>query len=1310
MLYDFIDSMAGGILQLVGKNIEDSILTDNPQITLFKTVYRRHTNYSKYEHKINFNQSLNFGTETFANLRKYGDLLNSIILVLELPQIDIVFESYTRLQVKNLLATYGITFIPTGDLNQPIDESELAVIETLIADRIIELESILLKLENMITILETDFDPDVNVSVLLQTVDQYFNDIVSALMTGETNNIFYSYTNALIADTTTPRNLVNSDTLQLMLFNQIREFNNGSLYFLKSNVNTYVDEIFKFISNIEYGKYNRNIYSDSLTTFNIVLDNIYRQAQNPPDGITPDTTEYMKLDSYKMYLAFLLDNRTVINNNTELERIKNILVDSVINNINRNYDSMNNFFNCLKERYRIRGLKPIRTQKGVNAFETSLPFILLNLVEDELSIDDDITRYFKYDTSLTFNHYYARYIDANYTNMLQKVLSFFQDPNYANYFRNDITTLWNRLSVLVVMTVSPGITDSDELETVYLLNFIPILVLEDIQKVILQYLETALGLSDPFYTAMDTELTAKYNTLLTAIESQIILTTDELIELVTVTKANKKSSTDVLITGTIRPEVVFSFTMVMDYINAEFQSSINTVIANEGYTDTVVINNMNSILASFFTTALPSYTTYKENGYRVYNSGVTDNTPVFDAAGIIWKQIQDNYRNLLNSTYHDKHLNKEYFENSLGVEFMSYLNNIVYDNATVIPTIYKIFDGPDIVGVDYYMLSSDFIYNSDTTLTSITNFIASKKSIFTDYADRYKLYKNILRVKDTPLNKKIYFFESTTNILNKLIELVQNNPVYGYGGAVDADLNTMLLGAEDIIDDKIAVNNIIQEYDSNILLAINAPSNPYIGGTELYDWYNDSNIAGLSPLQRSVYADLYTSLTINVDPIGLYRNIAKIYSTYNGFASEIDIYNYMKSIYLNNTDYVKNILNMKYTQSPDNETNIRVTYNNVYKYYFDTHNKNESTLTDIDNSDPNNPGNDLLENKLYTTVENTRTERPASFSWIKELGHFIIEKIELKIGDQIIDVHTGEWLHHYTSLTQKSEHVRGYNIMIGNVPDMTTFNTDIKPAYTLYIPLQFWFCRRAESSLPMTALHLTKISISVKLKQFDQIAKWSAGAVFKKKPSLDAHLVCRYVYLDTDERALVSSHKHEQLIEVLQYNGTEYINFSNLQETPEGEHKLVRKVHFTNPCKEIIWGIQDLQKVTDKQYHDYSYQSAVYKRVINMAKQIKFKFNGRDRQLMLDGSYCNLCVPYKSHTRMPETGKYAYNFALYPEYYQPSGSVNMSKIDDVEIEIILEPEVVTEMREYDKLLRIGLYASSYNVLRIFSGMAGLAFN
>jgi hypothetical protein len=60
----------------------------------------------------------------------------------------------------------------------------------------------------------------------------------------------------------------------------------------------------------------------------------------------------------------------------------------------------------------------------------------------------------------------------------------------------------------------------------------------------------------------------------------------------------------------------------------------------------------------------------------------------------------------------------------------------------------------------------------------------------------------------------------------------------------------------------------------------------------------------------------------------------------------------------------------------------------------------------------------------------------------------------------------------WNELTQTAEHEDGYNVMIGNTTALTTPASAIAPA-TLYIPLQFWFCRNPGLALPLIALQLT---------------------------------------------------------------------------------------------------------------------------------------------------------------------------------------------------------------------------------------------
>jgi hypothetical protein len=68
-----------------------------------------------------------------------------------------------------------------------------------------------------------------------------------------------------------------------------------------------------------------------------------------------------------------------------------------------------------------------------------------------------------------------------------------------------------------------------------------------------------------------------------------------------------------------------------------------------------------------------------------------------------------------------------------------------------------------------------------------------------------------------------------------------------------------------------------------------------------------------------------------------------------------------------------------------------------------------------------------------------------------------------------------------------------------------------------------------------------------------------------------------------------------------------------------------------------------------------------------------------------------------------------YSFALRPEEHQPSGTCNFSRIDTATIVMNMDGNLqIDESR--DKTYDVRVYAVNYNILRIMSGMAGLAYS
>ena len=81
--------MGGGLMQLVAYGAQDIYLTGNPQITFFKVVYRRHTNFSMEAIQQNFNGEATFGRKVTCTISRNGDLIHRMYLQTTLPAIDV---------------------------------------------------------------------------------------------------------------------------------------------------------------------------------------------------------------------------------------------------------------------------------------------------------------------------------------------------------------------------------------------------------------------------------------------------------------------------------------------------------------------------------------------------------------------------------------------------------------------------------------------------------------------------------------------------------------------------------------------------------------------------------------------------------------------------------------------------------------------------------------------------------------------------------------------------------------------------------------------------------------------------------------------------------------------------------------------------------------------------------------------------------------------------------------------------------------------------------------------------------------------
>lgn len=332
--------------------------------------------------------------------------------------------------------------------------------------------------------------------------------------------------------------------------------------------------------------------------------------------------------------------------------------------------------------------------------------------------------------------------------------------------------------------------------------------------------------------------------------------------------------------------------------------------------------------------------------------------------------------------------------------------------------------------------------------------------------------------------------------------------------------------------------------------------------------------------------------------------------------------------------------------------------------------------------------------------------------YVNSVGHALMKTIELEIGGQRIDKHYAEWLEIWSQLTLPEEKRSGYKEMVGMYDGTPTQNGE----KTYYVPLVFFFNRNPGLALPLIALQYHEVKINIDFQEFSKLV-WGSGNSTGKIG--DCSLWVDYVYLDTDERRRFAQVSHEMLIEQLQFTGDETVGQGKGSEKTEKY-----RMNFNHPVKELVWVYRSDEAETENDHfnfgidvtagagasaqNQFSWQATPTGREMPASAMVdpvvegKILLNGHDRFSERDGSYFRLVQPYQHHTRVPSKHIYVYSFALKPEEHQPSGTCNFSRIDNATLSLKFNKDIDSG--------KVKIFAVNNNVLRIMSGMGGLAYS
>tara|TARA_B110001469_G_scaffold115271_1_gene119729 strand:+ start:796 stop:2154 length:1359 start_codon:yes stop_codon:yes gene_type:complete len=387
---------------------------------------------------------------------------------------------------------------------------------------------------------------------------------------------------------------------------------------------------------------------------------------------------------------------------------------------------------------------------------------------------------------------------------------------------------------------------------------------------------------------------------------------------------------------------------------------------------------------------------------------------------------------------------------------------------------------------------------------------------------------------------------------------------------------------------------------------------------------------------------------------------------------------------------------------------------------------------------------DLI-HRIYLEYENNDP-----FHYPSNFGNFMFNEINLLIGGQVIDTHTGHWMEVYSRLIYNQQNDQqpietkmnkknysGYqkNSCAGGVIGTTDNPVTLGK---ISIPLQFWFCRNPGLALPLIALQYNEVILQVNFNSLKHIYKSNKENPIHSDNNINFEIWVEYIYLDTDERRRFAQVSHEYLIEKIQY-----------VEKPLESGNNIINLNFNNLIKELIFSCDwnNFKNLKDKSTDYSSYGSIpglgnnntkvsiqansqnIFNpdRTLNYFTRNQILENHKNFPMIHGNNTHDGIIYYMSNekkmtnyisTNGPNTEEKfdiigVHSFCLNPEDHQPTGSFNFSMASDCKLTLkeMCPPKIkpTTKITYYTESRKLIVYANSYNILRIMSGMGKLAY-
>jgi hypothetical protein len=342
--------------------------------------------------------------------------------------------------------------------------------------------------------------------------------------------------------------------------------------------------------------------------------------------------------------------------------------------------------------------------------------------------------------------------------------------------------------------------------------------------------------------------------------------------------------------------------------------------------------------------------------------------------------------------------------------------------------------------------------------------------------------------------------------------------------------------------------------------------------------------------------------------------------------------------------------------------------------------------------------------------------------WCRNIGHNLIDLTWITFNDLKVQEFDSYWLDMWSAFTVTQSKRTGYDNMIGEIHDLTQ-TTNSLPAYTVNVPLPYFFTRNTGVALPTAALPYNEMRIHFEFRNWPELLIFDGGAgpndLVTPASSINltnVQLWANYAVVSNEERVKMGKCPRDMVIEQVQRTGGRAFNAAQI-----GLSNAAYDIRFSHSIKALFWNIANTTICNSsrgnqaREWSNYTTGGICSDFVANgeagsdPVALSSLLYENTYRLFEMGSDYFSLVQPWYFFIAIPEkTGYHVYSFALEPQAMDPTASTNFGKLTNVSLQLTPSQSAIdANSAQVPQQFQVYIRGLNFNIVRCSGGALGL---